>query len=258
MVRFDESQVDEETAVRPFSLADTDGAALGDVLATETRELVFRSEALAQPFLAAVDSPEDVSFSIDAPEQLPDGTLLQYSTVVGMDPRTYQRILEQFPTVIETSLLRRSDGSIYVETHTESDSISAIFDEFGGRTKRITLRDGALVTVGELPATVETEAVAEEVQSLYPDMELAADRLVPSSRLSHAVVTDKLTDRQLTALTLAHRHGYFEAPRRATGAEVAEEMGITKQTFHNHLRRAQAVVFDQLFGSAESSRSTDG
>ncbi|WP_435064291.1 helix-turn-helix domain-containing protein [Halobaculum sp. EA56] len=63
------------------------------------------------------------------------------------------------------------------------------------------------------------------------------------------VVVDRtrLTDRQREVLAAAHRRGYFEHPREANAAEVADALGIASSTFREHLAAAQARLLDQLF-----------
>lgn len=46
-----------------------------------------------------------------------------------------------------------------------------------------------------------------------------------------------LTEAQREALTLAYARGYFDSPRDASQDEVADELGITRQSFSSRLRR---------------------
>jgi predicted DNA binding protein len=46
-----------------------------------------------------------------------------------------------------------------------------------------------------------------------------------------------LTEPQREALVAAHRLGYFDHPRRATLADVAEDLGISRQALSSRLRR---------------------
>ena len=59
-----------------------------------------------------------------------------------------------------------------------------------------------------------------------------------------AAVDDQLTDRQRAALRTAELNGYFEWPRPVDGSEIAEQMGITRQTFHQHLRAAERKLVE--------------
>ena len=41
------------------------------------------------------------------------------------------------------------------------------------------------------------------------------------------------------ALRAAYFAGYYEWPRRSTAEEIADSMGVSSPTLHNHLRKAQ-------------------
>jgi len=59
-----------------------------------------------------------------------------------------------------------------------------------------------------------------------------------------SAVDERLTDRQRSALKTAELNGYFEWPRPVDGSEIAERMGITRQTFHQHLRAAERKLVE--------------
>jgi predicted DNA binding protein len=52
----------------------------------------------------------------------------------------------------------------------------------------------------------------------------------------------ELTDRQQEILLTALEMGYYEQPRRATYEEIAEQLGCTKTTVGEHLRKAEEKV----------------
>ncbi|WP_048078258.1 helix-turn-helix domain-containing protein, partial [Halorubrum sp. AJ67] len=49
------------------------------------------------------------------------------------------------------------------------------------------------------------------------------------------------------ALSAAYHGGYFDWPRGSTAEEVADAMGVSSPTFHNHLRKAQRALLDGVF-----------
>lgn len=51
-----------------------------------------------------------------------------------------------------------------------------------------------------------------------------------------------LTDRQREVLEHALEHGYFEWPRRTTSEELATDLGITRATYLEHLRKAERTL----------------
>jgi CheY-like chemotaxis protein len=108
--------------------------------------------------------------------------------------------------------------------------------------------EGVDVTVG-LPATVDVRSFVETCRARYPGTELVARRArdPPDERDRSAVrLPGGLTDRQREAVLAAHRAGYFEWPREATGEEVADRLGVSAPTFHQHLRKGLARLLDAL------------
>ncbi|MDQ2051749.1 helix-turn-helix domain-containing protein [Natronolimnohabitans sp. A-GB9] len=66
------------------------------------------------------------------------------------------------------------------------------------------------------------------------------ERHVPHSSLfSVDRLFDGLTDRQLEALRIALDAGYYDQPRNASVAELAEETTVARATFEEHLRKAE-------------------
>lgn len=103
----------------------------------------------------------------------------------------------------------------------------------------------------ELPPSVDVRHVADAVESVFPDVELLTRRRVAriasdSERRREFELSD-LTERQRSALEVAYRSGYFEWPRRSSGEEVADSLGVSSSTFHQHVRRAEQRLLAALF-----------
>ncbi|MFH0713383.1 MAG: helix-turn-helix domain-containing protein, partial [Candidatus Micrarchaeota archaeon] len=64
---------------------------------------------------------------------------------------------------------------------------------------------------------------------------------------SHAVLSE-LTPLQLQALQLAHKHGYFEYPRKISLEQLAKLAHIPRTTLQSHLRRAERTLIPALLG----------
>lgn len=74
------------------------------------------------------------------------------------------------------------------------------------------------------------------------------ERTLPhSSLVSIDRLFADLTDRQLAALQLALDHGYYEQPRGASTAELAEYTDVARATYEEHLRKAE----NKLLGNVE-------
>jgi predicted DNA binding protein len=96
---------------------------------------------------------------------------------------------------------------------------------------RILLREDA--AVGELYDTLQTD--------LREGIELDLQHLSTPTHWGDAVVTvADLPSDQRAALEAAVEHGYYEQPRAATAAEIAEELELPQSTFQYRLQRAEA------------------
>lgn len=72
-------------------------------------------------------------------------------------------------------------------------------------------------------------------------------------RLSHTTAeedTGRLTEPQFEALVAAYEMGYFDESERVTQNEVATELGISRSSFSERLRRAQQHLVEEQLGVA--------
>jgi predicted DNA binding protein len=97
-------------------------------------------------------------------------------------------------------------------------------------------------------------SLVDRLQSRYPSLELVAlrnrERPAKTKQEFIASVADDLTDRQLGSLQKAYVGGFFDWPRPVTGEEIADSMGISRSTFHEHLRAAQRKLCAEFFDDA--------
>lgn len=56
----------------------------------------------------------------------------------------------------------------------------------------------------------------------------------------------QLTESEQTTLAAARRLGYYEVPRTATHEDVAEELGVSRSTVGEHLRRAESKLVSKI------------
>jgi len=109
--------------------------------------------------------------------------------------------------------------------------------------------DGEGRLVAEVPPSRDPGAVVETVTETHTSVDLVAKRDQPTTgslfvnERFRTVIDERLTERQREVLVVAYFGGYFERPREATGAELADRLDITSATFSQHLRAAQRKVF---------------
>ncbi len=65
--------------------------------------------------------------------------------------------------------------------------------------------------------------------------------LMPSEKFQRI-----LSERQLEALTLAAKHGYYAIPRQIKTEQLANQMGISRRTFIEHLHKAEGKIVHAL------------
>jgi predicted DNA binding protein len=97
------------------------------------------------------------------------------------------------------------------------------------RLRTLVRRLGAF---GDTVLEAAAEVPAESVGATVPVADLAAG----------------LTKRQLEALRLAVRAGYYEVPRRVEARELAAQVGLGRSTFEEHLRKAELHAMRQFAG----------
>lgn len=221
----------------------------------ECRLVELASTALCGPFLEAADGP----FRIDVDEvvTLQDATALQYVTATGVPTRALMATFEEEFDALDVRLLRSSAERCEVEVHLELPTAASLFEELGGEVISLVRRqnDREPVLVAELPGDVDPRTAVQSLRRAYPDIELRSQQLRYSPRMLSAIAKDELTNRQFAALQTAYCGGYFETPRRSDGDELAARLDITRQTFNQHLRKAEQTLFEQLFeASGERGR----
>jgi PAS domain S-box-containing protein len=171
-----------------------------------------------------------------------EGTVTVFLTVEGVDAETIRQRADDVRAVEEVTLLTDRDDGTLVEL-TVTDSLVATMAEFDGVTRTMTTDGGTVTATLWFPDEGSARAAFEHLGETHEAVELAGyrdrERSSDSGAGFRADLESSLTDRQLTALRTAYHSGYFEWPRDVSGEEVAETMGITRATFHQHLREAQ-------------------
>lgn len=209
------------------------------------QRLEFHSDTLAAPFIDRLSEP--LSIQIEAIVLLPDETHLQYWTVTDGRQSNLIELFEAFPTTLDVRLLSTTENTHRLEVHGAVRSLFSTLHRFGGITQSAVYDDRGVHVTADVPADADVAAITEAVHELYPDLELVSSMTIRSMGVVRPEIESRLTTRQLTALRLAFYSGYFEQPRRSTGQDLARRMGISKQAFHEHLRKAYAVVFELVF-----------
>jgi PAS domain S-box-containing protein len=210
------------------------------------RRLEFRAAKAAVPPSLRVEGTE-TRIDVDSVVTLPDGTAVQYMGTSDLPANQFVTAVEEVPHYLDARLLSSIDGYNRIEAHAEPTTVSSVFPSLGGRARAVIIDRNEVRFCGELPGDVDPRLAADGIREFHPEIELVSEELVYSPHLLYDVVADALTERQLAVLDAAYFGGYFNTPRTSTGDELADRFGVTRQTFNQHLRKAQRTVFRHLF-----------
>ncbi|WP_148413655.1 bacterio-opsin activator domain-containing protein [Haloferax sp. KTX1] len=257
----DAAELDEQVRVVFGTLGRAVGAAIDafesrrSLLSDERLELEIEVRDETQPLVrlavagaCALDYEGAISHD--------DGTL---SLFVSTDPPTDGladveadvNVDGDFPGVVDVTRLPRGDGVGLYEVVFDAGSLTHLVADAGGRLRGLEAdRDGCRFTA-VVPDRGAGRALLDDLSAAAAGVELRAvrERSAPprTGRGFAAEVNAALTDRQQTALQLAHLGGFFEWPHAVTGDELAAAMDVSRATFHQHLRAAQRKLVAGFF-----------
>lgn len=179
-----------------------------------------------------------------------DGPLVFFEVTDGEPDAVLAWALDD-PTVDAATVLWSDGERSLVEFRLAERTLLSRLADRGVETTALDVEDGRGHFTLVFPADRDPREVLAVVEEDHPDAELVAfrerDRPQRTPREIWAAVADDLTPRQRTALTKAYVSGFFDWPRRVTGDDLAESMGITRSTYHQHLRAAEDKVIGAFF-----------
>jgi len=113
------------------------------------------------------------------------------------------------------------------------------------------IEDGNLYLTFHFAPNADIQQVIDGVKTAYPEATLLTrSRTVRPDQQLHPpmeVLSERLTDRQLAALEAAYGAGFFNWPRDSSGEALADSLGISPSTYHQHLRKAQQTLMEIVF-----------
>ncbi|THE63840.1 bacterio-opsin activator [Salinadaptatus halalkaliphilus] len=174
-------------------------------------------------------------------------------------------VVEEFsasPETPQSAVESAADAELMPVQHTDQEVVyrferdgsdacaCEVVEETGTPIGSVRAQDGSLLISFR---TFELDAVAEIVDDLRAQFdgviveELAQDHAGSSDRV--VVDRDVLTTRQREIIDTAHELGYFDYPKGANASEVADELGVARSTFTEHLAAAETKLLDAILES---------
>lgn len=208
----------------------------------------------AHPFVAASADGGRVALQEIIPRG--GGAYGEFFSVMEKDPDEIMTIAASHGGVDAELLARQENGGLF--EFVVSENCPAVFlGEQGALPREIDGVDGTGRIAAEVPADVDESTIIGRFLETHPGAELVSKRQQPyrtpifSHRELRSGVEEQLTDRQREVLTTAYEAGYYGWPREITGEELAEELGISPPTLHQHLRRAEQKLVAMVFEPQE-------
>ncbi|WP_236045093.1 bacterio-opsin activator domain-containing protein [Haloarcula nitratireducens] len=250
----DSTAFDERQQARFADLGETIGFAIA---AAERKEALVAETAFAltlsirdpdQFFLQAA-TRFDTTVTLEGVTGRTNDTYFEYFTVSGVSPAEIRDLANQNEMIDHVRIVSSHDTECLCEVGVTDASITTTVAEYGGAVTAMTAEDGFGTVRINLPRTVDVSRVIDALETTVATIELQAKETVNRPVQTHnrfeTAVTDQLTDKQRDVLETAYHAGFFEQPRNSTGEDIAESLGISPSTFHQHLR----VGLRKLVGS---------
>lgn len=170
-----------------------------------------------------------------------------FFSVTGADGEAVRAAADGLTGVAVADVVAGTEDGCLVEVAVP-DPVSETVSRYGGALDALSAADGTARVTVTAPNRETARRVFEGVAEAYGEPSLVGyhrrDRPPRTREGFRAALEEALTDRQATALRRAYLSGYFESPRRVTGDDLAESMGISRPTFHQHLRAAERKLLD--------------
>ncbi len=200
-------------------------------------------------FVVSLSARSDCRFTYEGSAH--DADPLLFFTTEGVAPGTLSELATAHETVTDATVLTENGTTGLIEFRLAGVSLVTKLANRGVRIRSIRAEngDGQLRIV--VPGGVRSRSVVELVTESCPTATLVAsreyDRPPQTDDEYRLSVEAELTDRQLLALRKAYASGYFDPTRRISGEEIAGSMGISRSTFHQHLRAAHRKLLSEFF-----------
>jgi len=183
-----------------------------------------------------------------------DPTMKLFFEVQDDAPETVVSVAEAHDDIEDATVVRAAenrDSGLVRLSIGNSPLIDALV-EFGGTITDASAVNGSGRVTVQLSKDADPRTFVDEFESRVPGATLKSyqddKRPQRTNQEFVAEVNSLLTDRQRDALQTAYASGFFRWPRQASGDEVADVMGITRATFHQHLRAAERKLLDAFYG----------
>lgn len=236
------------------------GQAMTDVkrrnllLADQVLELAFRTES-EESFFVAASKRLDAAFDLEGFVPGEGQSLLYFVTMTGSSPDEVVGFAADADGIENARLIRDYGGSYLLEFVVAGEQPATTLTELGGQVTDFSVENGRQRITTEFTTGTDVRSVFNGLQSSFPESGLVSkreiQRPVQTTEGLRRSLKDDLTENQQSILRAAYLAGYFEWPRGSTAEELADSIGVSSPTLHNHLRIAQQKLLTAFFDDEE-------
>ena len=218
------------------------------LLSDEIIELSFQVEAVfARGGLGSIDGR--ITYTRSVP--VGDGGFLVYGTASDESIRIVEAVVSATDRWESLTILGSDDGLTRFELSVSEHPVLSTVSAQAGYIHEAVIEDGDLHLTFHFAPNADIQQAVDSVKTTYPEATLITrTRTVRPDQQPHRpmeVLSERLTDRQLAALEAAYGAGFFNWPRDSSGESLADSLGISPSTYHQHLRKAQQTLMEIVF-----------
>ena len=239
---------------------ETIGQQIGYAIAAVRRRNLLLSDRVVELELTCRDEDSffvDASrrlgcqFELDSLVSLGETTQLYYLHLEGASPADVFDLAADEPGIEDCRLIETYEGGWRVEFVIDGSCPIVTLIEYGTTVLDARFEGGTATITTKCAADADLRTIVDGLRAVFPDSELAGkrevERTVQTAREFQKGLEERLTDRQEAALRAAYFGGYYDWPRESTAEEIADAMGISSPTLHNHLRKGQHELLQTFF-----------
>ncbi|SEN80014.1 hypothetical protein SAMN05216388_100580 [Halorientalis persicus] len=220
------------------------------LLADTVVELTFESGD-PDSFFARLSSEHDCTVTLDGVVPGEEGALVYFVTLSDAGAEQVLSWATDRAAVDDARLVRDYGDESLLELVVSGGDVATTLVDHGATVGELDATSGTERVVGQVSAETDVRRLVTAVTDAFPDTKLVTkrerDRPAETPTAFRASLRDSLTEKQSAVLQAAFHAGYFEWPRGSTAEELADAIGITSPTLHNHLRRAQQKLLTAFF-----------
>ncbi|WP_049889902.1 bacterio-opsin activator domain-containing protein [Natronorubrum bangense] len=191
-------------------------------------------------FYSRVTADLDCRFRFERSVPIAEGRVINDHTVEGAEPDTVLEAAKGFDGIEDARAVAERDDRFVPQSVAPQSTVQLAL-EAGATLRSAQAANGKGTIVFEAPQTANVRDIVNTVESAFSNVELVAkrerERTVLSAEEFRESTAESLTEKQRAALESAYFAGYYDWPREITAEELAESMGISSSTLHQHLRK---------------------